>query len=121
MMENQINTIEDLYMKVIEFRDLRDWKQFHNPKDLAISLSIEASELLEIFQWKSQAEIMDMLDSQVKTKIEEEAADIMIYLLTFCHEASIDLAAVVSDKLEKNDKKYPVSKAKGSSKKYNQL
>lgn len=113
--------LKDIVKKIIDFRDERDWKQFHNPKDLAISLNIEASELLECFQWKSNDEVESLLKSNEKSKIEEEIADIAMYLLLLCHETDINLEETILKKLEKNSEKYPIEKSKGSSKKYNQL
>lgn len=98
----------------------RDWKQFHNPKDMAIALSLESSELLEHFLWKNGADI----DAKVATHreaIREEIADIGIYLVELCDVLGIDLVAAMSDKLDKAGLKYPVEKAKGSSKKYSEL
>ena len=98
----------------------RDWKQFHNPKDMAIALSLESSELLEHFLWKNGADI----DARVATHgeaIREEVADIGIYLMELCDVIGIDLVAAMSDKLEKAGAKYPVEKAKGSSRKYTEL
>ncbi len=106
-----------LIKKVVEFRDKRNWKQFHNPKDLAISLSLEAAELLEIFQWKnSEQAVAEKLDN-----IEEELADVLIYAFLLSNELNIDLNKAVLKKIEKNDKKYPLEKAYGSAKKYSEL
>lgn len=106
-----------LIQKLIEFRDQRNWKQFHNPKDLAISLVLEASELLENFQWKSSEEAI-----RDKSKaIEEEMADVFCYLLLLSNDMGIDLEKAVLDKIEKNAKKYPESKSFGSNKKYTEL
>lgn len=106
-----------LIQKLIEFRDQRNWKQFHNPKDLAISLVLEASELLENFQWKSSEQAV-----QEKSKnIEEEMADVFTYLLLLSNELDIDLEKAVIDKIAKNARKYPASKSFGSNKKYTEL
>jgi NTP pyrophosphatase (non-canonical NTP hydrolase) len=109
-----MSTIYELTEKLIAFRDERDWRQFHNPKDLAIALSIESAELLEAFLWKSsnQASI---------EKIREELADVLSYALLLAHECSLDVAEIVSEKIETNRLKYPVEKVKGSAKKYNEL
>ncbi|SET50387.1 NTP pyrophosphatase, house-cleaning of non-canonical NTPs [Salinibacillus kushneri] len=116
-MDKQDMTVRELVNAAIKFRDERDWKQFHNPKDLAISLSLEASELLENFQWK---------DSETSIKenqknIHEELADVVIYSLMLSDMLDVDLNDIVLDKLEKNAKKYPVDKAKGNWKKYTDL
>ncbi|HFK1439117.1 MULTISPECIES: nucleotide pyrophosphohydrolase [Bacillus cereus group] len=103
--------------KVLKFRDDRNWKQFHNPKDLAISLSLEASELLENFQWKSSEEA-------VETKIEDmkdELADVLIYSMLLADQLDIDLEEIILNKIEKNNKKYPVEKSRDSKKKYNEI
>ncbi len=109
--------MEDLQKAVIKFRDERNWAQFHNAKDLAISLNLEASELLETFQWKSSEEATETKMKEIK----EEMADVMIYLLMLSDKLNIDLEEVVHAKLEKNAEKYPVEKAFGSNKKYNEL
>lgn len=102
---------------VIKFRDDRGWQKFHTPKDLAISLSIEASELLENFQWKNDQEA---IESNIEN-IKDEMADVLIYLLMLSNELDIDLEKAVKTKLQKNAIKYPVDKAFGSNKKYNEL
>ncbi len=93
--------------KVLKFRDDRNWKQFHNPKDLAISLSLEASELLENFQWKSSEEAVETKKEDMK----DELAD----------QLDIDLEEIIINKIEKNNKKYPVEKSRDSKKKYNEI
>lgn len=95
-------TIKDLTEEVKEFRDERGWEEYHTPKDLAVSLSVEASELLELFQWKD-----DSLEQVEKESLGEEMADIMIYLLFLSEVTGIDLEKAVTEKLEKNKKKYP--------------
>ncbi len=97
-----------------EFRDLRDWKQFHNPKDLSIALSIEAAELMELFLWKSPEEA-DV------NKVKEELADVFAYALLLADSYDLDIEQIVLDKIALNEKKYPVSKAKGTAKKYSEL
>lgn len=108
---------EEIIEEIIKFRDERNWNQFHTPKDLSISISIEANELLEIFQWKEDEEVLD----KNKKEIKEELADIMIYAIILSHELDIDLEKAIYDKLNKNSKKYPVDKAYGSNKKYDEL
>lgn len=103
--------------KILKFRDDRDWKQFHNPKDLAISLSLEASELLEIFQWSGN----DLVCSEKKDKIAEELADVVIYCVHMADACNLDLDEIVQKKLATNEEKYPVNKAKGKSNKYSEL
>lgn len=112
--------LNQLTQKLVAFRDARDWKQFHNPKDLATALSIEASELQEIFLWKKPEEVAEAV-SKKSTDIKEEIADIASFLLLLCHELDIDLVEAVSAKIEKNAAKYPVDKAKGTHAKYDEL
>ena len=99
---------------LIKFRNERDWDQFHNPKDLAIALSIESSELLENFLWKSHEEAD-------KDKVKEELADVIAYALLLAEKYKFDVKAILLEKIKKNGKKYPVEKAKGTAKKYNEL
>jgi len=99
------------------FRDERDWAQFHNPKDLAAALSIEAAELQELFLWKKQDELEDA-DPQ---RVREELADIMAYALLLADHYEFDIEQMVLDKIEQNGRKYPVEKAKGTAKKYTDL
>ncbi|TCC99950.1 nucleotide pyrophosphohydrolase [Pedobacter psychroterrae] len=105
---------EDLQKALIEFRNLRDWEQFHNPKDLALALSIEAAELNELFLWKS-AEEAD------KEKIKEELADVFAYAILLAEKYDLNINQIVMEKIKKNSEKYPIDKAKGSAKKYNEL
>lgn len=102
---------------VLRFRDDRDWKQFHNPKDLAISISLEAAELLEVFQWSGSDTVCD----NKKDKIKEELADIVNYCILMADVCDLDLDTIVQEKIIQNDKKYPVEKAKGKSNKYTEL
>lgn len=106
--------------KVIEFRNARDWSQFHDPKNLAEALSIEAGELLENFLWKSVDQSRKLSEDELKN-VREEMADIFIFLTYLCEEFKIDLLDEVRIKIALNEKKYPIDKAKGSSKKYTEL
>jgi dCTP diphosphatase len=111
--------LEQLTRMVIEFRDARDWGQYHNPKDLAISLSLEAAELLEIFQWKDVQEVEAIKsDPEARRRVREEVGDVLIYALNMCNTFGFDPAEVILKKLELNEKKYPVEKAKGNAEKY---
>jgi len=110
----------DVLQRLIAFRQERDWEQFHKPKDLAISLSIEASELLEWFQWKSDEQIADKLLSDKRVDLEDEVADVAAYLAYLCHDVGIDINHVLSAKITKNAEKYPIDKVKGRSDKYNE-
>lgn len=106
--------------RIREFRDARDWMQFHNPKNLAISINLEAAELLEHFQWKSMEE-SEVHAKASRDEIAEEIADVAIYLFELADNLGVDLLAAVDSKLTKNDHKYPVAKVRGSSTKYTKL
>ncbi len=112
--------LSDLTNRIIAFRDARDWKQFHNPKDMAISLSLEAAEVLEHFQWKNKEEIEKYI-VEAKDHIGEELADVLYWVLLMSNDLKIDISKALKNKLEKNESKYPVEKAKGKYTKYNQL
>ncbi len=99
---------------LLAFRDARDWQQFHNPKDLAIALNVEAGELLELFLWK-QAEEADI------KRVREELADIFAFAFLMAHHYGFDVKEIILEKIAANDAKYPVEKSKGSAKKYNEL
>jgi NTP pyrophosphatase (non-canonical NTP hydrolase) len=122
MAKDNERRIHELKEKIKEFCDARDWDQFHNAKELAIALSIEASELLEIFRWKTHEEVDELFkDERKKEEIEDELADIMYFLVRIAQKYDLDLSEALDRKMEKNNKKYPVDKAKGSHKKYNEL
>ena len=103
--------------QVINFRDARAWRQFHNPKDLAISLSLEASELLEVFQWSRE----DVSCDGKLDKIREELADVLSYCILMADACGLDLDEIVQAKIKKNAEKYPVEKAYGNKAKYTEL
>ena len=103
-----------LQKALIDFRDERDWEQFHNPKDLVLALSIEAAELNELFLWKKPEEA----DQQ---KVKEELADVLAYALLLASTYSLDINQIVLDKIKKNAEKYPADRAKGTAKKYDEL
>ena len=113
-MNNKDNTLLDKNIKdiIIKFRDDRDWKQFHSPENLAKSISIEAAELLENFQWMSDYD---------KEKVIDELADVIIYCVLLSDVLDVDINKIVRDKLQKNNEKYPVDKARGNSRKYDEL
>lgn len=115
-----MNTLKELTDKVIAFREARNWKQFHNPKDMALSLVLEASEVMEHFQWKNAKEMDEHLKNNIG-KVSEELADVLYWVLLMSHDFGIDLAGAVEKKLDKNNKKYPVEKSKGKHTKYNKL
>ena len=108
---------DETIRRVIQFRDDRDWRQFHTPKDLAISLSLEAAELLEVFQWSgTDLECRDRLD-----RIREELADVLSYCILMADVCGLDLDEILNAKVDQNASKYPVEKARGSAAKYTEL
>lgn len=111
----------DQYKKVIQellqFRNDRDWQQFHDSKNLALALSIEASELNELFLWKKGDEVEDVN----RDKLKEELADVLSFAFLLAEKHNLDIFEIVSEKIKKNDEKYPVNKAKGTAKKYDEL
>ncbi|MEM4242440.1 MAG: nucleotide pyrophosphohydrolase [Candidatus Woesearchaeota archaeon] len=114
--------IHELKEKVRRFCEARDWDQFHNPKDLAIGIMTEASELLEHFRFKSDKEIDQMFnDPAKKSKISEEVADVFYFLLRLSQKYDIDMSSELKKKIQQNEAKYPLEKAKGSNKKYDEL
>jgi NTP pyrophosphatase (non-canonical NTP hydrolase) len=102
--------------KVNQFRDERNWRQFHNEKDLALSITLEASELLEIFQWKTAAERVEDLDA-----IKDELADVLIYAYMLADNLNLDIDDIIERKLIKNKEKYPVEKSRNNNSKYTEL
>jgi NTP pyrophosphatase (non-canonical NTP hydrolase) len=112
--------LKDLTELVLAFREERDWKQFHNPKDMALSLSLEAAELMELMQWRNGAQLDAHLQEN-KTRVGEELADVLGWILLLANDQGIDLAEAFAKKIELNKQKYPVEKAKGSAKKYTEL
>jgi NTP pyrophosphatase (non-canonical NTP hydrolase) len=105
---------QDIIQALIKFRNDRDWEQFHNPKDLALAISIEAGELLELFLWKEANEAN-------KEKVKEELADIFSFALLLADKYGFDVKQIILDKIKINGEKYPIDKAKGTAKKYDQL
>ena len=106
--------IEEIINELVKFRNERDWEQFHNPKDLALAINIEAGELLELFLWKKA-------EDANKEKIKEELADIFSFAFLLADKYGFDVKQIVLDKIKLNGEKYPVDKAKGTAKKYNEL
>jgi NTP pyrophosphatase (non-canonical NTP hydrolase) len=114
--------MDELVKAVLAFRDERDWKQFHNPKDLAISITLEAAELLEHFRWKTAGEVEAFLAAEEnRRRLGAEMADILILLVSLADAAGLDLLEAAGAKLQENAAKYPVEQAKGSAKKYDEL
>lgn len=108
---------EEAIEKSLAFREERDWAQFHNPKDLAISISLEAAELLEIFQWSGN----DLIVSAKTDKAKEELADVVIYCIYLADALGADLAEAVSRKIDEDARKYPIDKSRGNARKYTDL
>lgn len=115
-----MSDIKELTEKIKNFRDARDWKQFHNPKDMALSLVLEAAEVLEHFQWKNQTEIEDHVHTK-KDKVGEELADVLYWILLMGHDLDVDVAKALREKINKNETRYPLEKSKGKHTKYTDL
>ena len=117
-----MNDFSALTAAILEFRDARDWQQFYLLRNLIVSLNLEAAELLELTQWKSDAEIAALpAEPASREALRDECADVLLYLLLIADSAGIDLAAAARAKLAKNAEKYPVDKARGSRAKYSEL
>ena len=116
----ETDSIRRLTAEVLRFRDDRNWKQFHNPKDMAISLALEASELLELTQWKNGAELDDHLAAS-REAVSHELADVLYWVLLIAHDLGIDLGAAFLEKMRLNEVKYPLERARGSNRKYTEL
>jgi len=114
------DSLSALTKLVLDFRTARDWKQFHTPKELAISLVVESAELLEIFQWK-QGQELEAAVAKRRTEIADELADCLHSILLLAHDLKIDMNEALSEKMRKMEQKYPVAKAKGKPRKYNEL
>ena len=121
MMKARHDTLSELTKTVIAFRDERNWKQFHKPKDVVISLLLEAAEVAEHFQWKSDDEIRRYVRSTAKNDIGDELADVLYWVLLLAHDLKIDLPASFEAKMRKNAEKYPVEKARNRHTKYTKL
>jgi NTP pyrophosphatase (non-canonical NTP hydrolase) len=119
---NESLTLEVLRRRVQDFCEARDWDQFHGPKDLAIGVITEASELLEHFRFLSDEQAMELLNNQQqKEEIEDELADVLFFLIRFSQRFDIDLTQSLMRKIEKSEKKYPIEKSKGNNQKYTKL
>lgn len=106
--------MHEITQALLEFRNARDWEQFHNPKDLALAINVEAGELLELFLWKNAEEAN-------LEKVKEELADVFAFAFLLADKYKLDVKEIVLEKIKKNGEKYPVDKAKGTAKKYNEL
>lgn len=109
-----MSDFREIVSALLKFRNERDWEQFHNPKDLALAINIEAGELLELFLWKKPEEAD-------KTKVKEELADVFSFAFLLAEKYGFDVKEIVLDKIKQNGEKYPVDKAKGSARKYDEL
>ncbi len=109
-----MSDIKEITNTLVKFRDDRDWEQFHNSKDLALAISLEASELNELYLWKTAEEVN-------VDKLKTELADVFAYAFLLAHKHNLDVKSIVLDKIKANGEKYPIDKSKGSSKKYNEL
>lgn len=115
-------TLAELTDRLIAFRDARDWQRFHSLKNLLMSVSIESAELLELTQWQDDAAVEARTgEPEFRARLEEECADVLLYLLLIAERAGFDLAAAAQDKIEVNARKYPVEKARGNARKYTEL
>lgn len=108
---------DETIRRVIQFRDDRDWRQFHTPKDLAISMNLEAAEVLELFQWSGA----DLDCAHKRDKLREELADVLSYCILMADVCGFDLDEIMNEKVTKNEAKYPVEKARGNAAKYTEL
>lgn len=115
-----MSEIAELTQRIIKFRDAREWKQFHNPKDVALSLVLEAAEVMEHFQWKSKEDIDRYLEEN-RDKVGEELADVLYWVLLLSHDMGVDIHDALSKKMDVNEAKYPVEKSKGRYTKYTEL
>lgn len=114
------DSIGKFIQTIVAFRDARNWKQFHNPKDMALSLALESVEVLEHFQWKNGDEL-DRYIKENRSAIGEELADVLYWVLLMSHDLNIDIGSAFGKKMRTNAKKYPVKKARGKSTKYSEL
>jgi NTP pyrophosphatase (non-canonical NTP hydrolase) len=115
-------TLEELTRRLTEFRDARDWRQFHTVKNLMLSLALEAAEVMELVQWKTDAEVdASLADPALRGRLEEECADVFLYLLLLAERTGIDLMRVAEAKIAINEVRYPVAKSRGNARKYNEL
>lgn len=115
-----MNPIKKLTKQIIDFRNKRKWKQFHNPKDVSLSLVLEATEVMEHFQWKNIEEMKEHVKKN-KLAISEELADVLYWVLLLSHDLNIDIEKALERKIEINNQKYPVKKSKGKHTKYDKL
>lgn len=120
MTSGKASDLKDIAQRLREFARERDWEQFHSPKNLAMALSVEVAELLEVFQWLTEDE-SKKLSPEAVAAANDEVADVLLYLISISDKLGIDLISAASKKLSENAKKYPIEKARGTSKKYTKL
>jgi len=123
MNKDSETTIQELKNKLKKFRDERNWKQFHDPKNLAEAIAVECGELQELFLWKDKKRIIDDLEKnkEFKREVGEELADVIIFCLNFANTTDLDISSIIKEKIRKNDKKYDRNKARNRADKYNKL
>ena len=112
--------LKKIVERIVNFRDARDWKQFHNPKDVALSMVLEAGEVMEHFQWKNAEEMQEHIYTH-RDEIGDELADVFYWVLLMSHDLGIDIFEAVDRKMKKNEEKYPKDKSKGQHTKYTKL
>ncbi len=117
---DQTTTVKALKENVRKFCEDRDWDQYHNPKDLAIGITTESAELLDLFRFKSREQSEKMLKNSTRAKVEEELSDVLYFTLRLAQKYNIDLSDSLARKLKVNEKRYPIEKAEGSNRKYNE-
>ena len=115
-----MKNLREITQRIVSFRDARDWKQFHGLKDIALSLMLEAGEVGEIFQFKNDAEVADKLEA-LQERIGDELSDVLYWTLLMAHDSGVDLEVAFDRKMDRNEAKYPLDKARGSNKKYTDL
>ena len=115
-----MKTLQEITTQIVSFRDARDWKQFHGLKDIALSMMLEAGEVGEIFQFKTDTEIADTLDS-LKERLGDELSDVLYWTLLMAHDSGVKLEEAFARKMARNEAKYPLEKAKGNNRKYTEL
>jgi NTP pyrophosphatase (non-canonical NTP hydrolase) len=123
MKSDSRTTVQHLKHLLKQFRDERDWMKFHDAKNLAEAISVEASELLELFLWKSATDVANAMksDRDLRKAVEEELADVLCFSLSFANATNIDVSRIITEKIDVNRTKYPVSKARGTATKYDKL
>ena len=112
--QDKMNEVKEIIDAIVKFRDDRDWEQFHNPKDLALAINIEAGELLELFLWKNASEANE-------EKIKEELADVFAFAFLLAERYNFNVKEIVLEKIKRNAEKYPIERSKGTARKYNEL